>query len=243
MTLTPADVVMLAKKKGAAPRGLHLHRARRLLRVRARHRGGRAGRRGAHGHDLERLRAGAAPRRPLPRDRGVQGGPQGLRRGLLQAAHRRRAQARARDPAPPPEARHLDGDRGPRHPHPERLRGRDPRPRALRARRGRGRRRPSTSRASTRPTACRTCPRRPFPLSSGAATWPWPRGCASSTSATSPATPGRARTARAAGSCSSAASAWRWPRTACARAPARTAAAASPASGPEVDYHLRTAAS
>ena len=45
MTLTPADVVMLAKQKGAPPRGLHLQRARRLLRVRARHRRGGAGRR------------------------------------------------------------------------------------------------------------------------------------------------------------------------------------------------------
>ena len=39
MTLTPADGVMLREEEGRAARGLHLHRARRLLRVRARHRG------------------------------------------------------------------------------------------------------------------------------------------------------------------------------------------------------------
>ena len=75
-------------------------------------------------------------------------------------------------------------------------------------------RHPSTSRDSTRPTVCRTCPRRRSRRSSAPGTSPWPRASGSSTSATCPATPARARTARGAGRSSSAASARRWRRTA-----------------------------
>ena len=77
--------------EGRAARRLHLHGAGRLLRVRPGHRPGRAPGRRAHDPGLERLHPGAAARRPVPRDRGVQGGPEGLRRRLLQAAHGRRA--------------------------------------------------------------------------------------------------------------------------------------------------------
>ena len=213
LTLRPADVVTLAKRKGAPLVACTYTEpvvfSEYVLDIAV---AGRAAGR-AHGHDLERLRAGAAARRPLPRDRGVQGRPQGLRRGLLPAAHRRRARSTCSRPcaasgSTAPGSRSWPSSSPPRT---------TPRPRSAPSRAScatrSGPRRPSTSRASTPSYRLQNLPPTPVATLERCRDVAMAEGLRFVYLGNVPGTPARTRTARAAGRSSSAASAWRSPRT------------------------------